>query len=104
MIPLRDDAPRFSTPWITWFLVALNVLVFLFEISLPPQQRAVLLDSFGFVPALFGHGHSPYATLITSMFLHASWGHIIGNMWFLVLFGDNVEDYLGHFRYLLFYF
>jgi len=104
MIPLRDDAPRFSAPAITWFLVVLNVVVFLFEISLPLQQRAELLTTFGVVPAALAHGGAPWATLITSMFLHASWGHVIGNMWFLVIFGDNVEDYLGHFRYLIFYF
>ena len=104
MIPLRDDAPRFSVPAVTWFLVLLNIIVFLFEISLAPPQRAALISTFGFVPAAFMHGNAPWLTLITAMFLHASWGHVIGNMWFLVIFGDNVEDYLGHFRFLLFYF
>jgi membrane associated rhomboid family serine protease len=106
MIPLRDDAPRFSTPAVTWFLIALNILVFLFEVSLSPHQRNVFLFQFGVTPVAFTHpyGPVPWPTLVTSMFLHGSWLHLISNMWVLWIFGDNVEDHLGHFRYLLFYF
>jgi hypothetical protein len=112
MIPIRDDAPRYSTPFITYFLVALNIVVFLFEVSLQPRVRQILMYQFGFVPAnltgLLGNQHiAPAAAVVpifTSMFLHASWLHLFFNMWALWIFGDNVEDYLGHFRYLLFYF
>ncbi|PYX91515.1 MAG: rhomboid family intramembrane serine protease [Acidobacteria bacterium] len=111
MIPLRDDQPVFSTPFVNYFLIALNVLIFLFELSVGMQRNALMFQ-FGVVPVkevglLTGiPSFSPGAALVpilTSMFLHASWGHVIGNMWFLWIFGDNVEDYLGHFKYLVFY-
>lgn len=115
MIPLRDDQPCFSTPFINYFLIALNVLVFLFELSVGFQSRGqlnALLFQFGVVPRVeiglltgvptFAPG-AALVPILTSMFLHASWPHIIGNMWVLWIFGDNIEDYLGHFRYLLFY-
>lgn len=111
MFPLYDDAPRYSTPWVNYFLLALNTLVFLFEVSLGPRALNQFIGVFGTVPAhVLGmlHGsHDPVTALVpilTSMFIHASWGHLIFNMWALYIFGDNVEDYLGHFRYLIFYF
>src|SRR5437899_11378811 len=115
MIPLRDDTPRFSTPYITYFLIILNVVVFLYEAMLGAQSHAALnalLFQFGVVPRvdtaiLAGStALSPALAVIplfTSMFLHGSWLHVIGNMWFLWIFGDNIEDYLGHFKYLVFY-
>jgi membrane associated rhomboid family serine protease len=111
MLPIRDDAPRTTTPYVTYLLVALNVVVFLFEVSLAPRSRSVFLFQFGFVPEevtafVRGGAGTPVAAFLpalTSMFLHASWLHIIFNMWALWIFGDNVEDHLGHFRYLLFY-
>jgi membrane associated rhomboid family serine protease len=115
MFPIRDDTPRFSTPYITYFIIALNAVAFLFELSVGAQSpRALngLMYQFGVVPlhfdrALAGASHTSLPalslTVLTSMFLHASWLHIIGNMWFLWIFGDNIEDYLGHFSYLLFY-
>lgn len=104
MIPLRDDAPRSTTPGVTWFLILLNVIVFLFEVSLPPGQREAFLFQFGVTPVYFTHyATPPWPTLLTSMFLHGSWLHLIANMWVLYIFGDNVEDHFGHFRYLLFY-
>jgi len=112
MIPLRDDQPRFSTPFLNYFLIGLNLLIFLFEATLAPRGLQRLLVHLGVVPAhltalVTGTRHlDPVAvglTIFTSMFLHASWLHVIGNMWFLWIFGDNVEDYLGHFNYLLFY-
>jgi membrane associated rhomboid family serine protease len=114
MIPLRDDQPTFSTPFINYFLITLNVLVFLWEMSLGLNTRAfqAFAFQFGVVPrhalaVLSGHSHDPLATAIlpifTSMFLHASFLHVGGNMLFLWIFGDNVEDYLGHFQYLVFY-
>jgi membrane associated rhomboid family serine protease len=112
MIPLRDDTPRFSTPYVTYFLIALNTLVFLYELSLPPRNLEGLMYVLGVVPTKVGamvhgiEGVSPAMALVpilTSMFLHASWLHLIGNMWVLWIFGDNIEDYLGHFKYLVFY-
>lgn len=110
MIPVRDDAPRYTKPFVTYFLVALNVLIFLFQSSLASGSRASFESQFGFVPLRVDAwlaGVEPPALAVvpafTSMFLHASWLHLLGNMWFLVIFGDNVEDRLGHFRYLVFY-
>jgi membrane associated rhomboid family serine protease len=112
MIPIRDDTPRYSTPFITYLLIALNTLVFLFELSLGPHTREVFVYQFGVEPirVLEGLGlanvvvpHPSAVPLLTSMFLHASWLHLIGNMWVLWIFGDNIEDYLGHFAYLIFY-
>ncbi len=113
MIPLRDDTPRFHTPYVTWFLLGLNSVVFLFELSLPPQARNALMYQFGEIPVVLTawlhrvpQVSFVMATLpiLTSMFLHASWGHLLANMWVLWIFGDNIEDYLGHFKYLVFYF
>ncbi len=113
MIPLKDDTPRFTTPYVTWFLIALNTLVFLFEISLPPNARNALVYQFGLIPehlaaTVTGHPAVPtelaLLSILTSMFIHASWLHLIFNMWALWIFGDNIEDHLGHFRYLLMYF
>jgi membrane associated rhomboid family serine protease len=112
MIPIRDDQPRYSTPYINSFLIGLNLLIFLFESWLDPDSLKVLVDQLGIVPAhltAFLSGSPNYSPLaialpfFTSMFLHGSWMHVIGNMWFLYIFGDNVEDYLGHFQYLVFY-
>lgn len=115
MIPIRDDAPRYSTPYVTYFIIALNAVVFLFELAVGTQgHRALngLIYEFGVVPRRFEQalaGPSAFTlpglslTILTSMFLHGGWLHIIGNMWFLWIFGDNVEDYLGHAKYLLFY-
>src|ERR1700686_4218698 len=112
MIPIRDDQPRFSTPYVTYFLIGLNLVLFLFEASLAPQSFKALLFQLGIIPAhvtaiLSGGSHAgltaAFLPALTSMFLHGSWMHVIGNMWFLWIFGDNIEDYLGHFKYLVFY-
>ncbi len=112
MIPLKDDAPRYSTPWVNYFLLALNTLIFLcmwLGVPAPAQQ---LVNVFGFHPvrvtAFLRGSHSVNAAMafipvLTAMFMHASWLHLISNMWVLYIFGDNVEDHLGHFGYLLFY-
>jgi membrane associated rhomboid family serine protease len=116
MFPIRDDQPRYSTPMVNYFIIALNVLVYVF-VEVPTQlqgQRAfdVLILQFGLIPqhltrALAGsHQYALPATLLTiltSMFLHGGILHILGNLWFLWIFGDNIEDYLGHFPYLIFY-
>lgn len=112
MLPLRDDRPRYSTPWVNYFLIGLNLVIFFFEFTLDRRSLELLIHQFGVVPshlALFLSGSSRYSLpaivlpFFTSMFLHGSWMHVIGNMWFLYIFGDNVEDYLGHFKYLVFY-
>jgi len=110
MIPIRDDAPHYATPWVNYFLIALNTLVFLLELMMGPHALNALLLSFGLVPANLaaalraGAYAAALLPFLTSMFMHAGWLHIIFNMWWLWIFGDNVEDWLGHFRYLLFYF
>ncbi len=115
MIPLRDDTPRFSTPFITYFIIALNVFVFVYELMVGAQSQHALnafVAQFGVVPrfetaVLLGHTTlSPTAAffpILTSMFIHGGWLHIGFNMWWLWIFGDNIEDYLGHFKYLFFY-
>src|SRR5476649_1442995 len=98
MIPLRDVIPSRTTPYITVTIIVLNGLAWLFEISLPHDVLPEFLQVYGMVPADF---HAP--TLITSMFLHGSWSHVLGNMWYLWIFGDNVEDRVGHGRFIVFY-
>ena len=115
-LPIRDDQPRFSTPVVNYFIIALNIAVFIF-IELPAQfqgNRAIafLVSRYGLIPhdltrALAGAPLYPISanllTIFTSMFLHGGWQHILGNMWILWIFGDNVEDHMGHFPYLIFY-
>jgi membrane associated rhomboid family serine protease len=105
MIPVRDDAPRSSTPYVTYVLIALNTLLFLFEVSLSPSSRGQFIFQFGVVPVEFTSRFQPADSLplFSSMFLHGSWLHLISNMWALWIFGDNIEDHLGSFRYLLLY-
>lgn len=98
MIPLYDLNRSNTTPLVTIFLIAINIVVFLYEISLDPYSRNHFIATYGVIPA-----RMQLADYITSMFLHGGWMHIIGNMWFLWIFGDNVEDVLGRGRYLLFY-
>jgi membrane associated rhomboid family serine protease len=115
MLPLKDDQPRYSTPYVTWFLIALNILIFFFQwtqIISDPHGAEQFEQQFAEVPAhlaAFLSGSHRYTLgqvilpFFTSMFLHGGWTHVLGNMWFLYIFGDNVEDYLGHFSYLVFY-
>src|SRR5579863_1256783 len=112
MLPIRDDQPRYSTPWVNYFLIGLNLVIFFLEWTLDPKSLELLVRQFGVVPShvglfLSGSPQYPLAVVVvpffTSLFLHGSWMHVIGNMWALYIFGDNVEDYLGHFKYLVFY-
>lgn len=98
MIPLRDVIPSRTTPVVTVGIIVVNALAFWIELAMPGAGRQVFLREYGLVPAAFA-----WPTLLTSMFLHGGWLHIIGNMWYLWIFGDNVEDRLGHGRYLAFY-
>jgi len=111
MIPLRDANPSHHTPLVTILLIAANLGAFLYELSLPPQGLEQFVFQFGVIPSRMtafvrhpdiGFGDA-YVPLFTSMFLHGGWLHLIGNMWFLWIFGDNIEDRLGKLRYLLFY-
>src|SRR5205085_2311183 len=85
-------------PFVTIVIIVLNALAWMLELSLEPRGLDQFLYAYGVVPANF---HAP--TLVTSMFLHGSWSHIIGNMWYLWIFGDNVEDRFGHGRFVVFY-
>jgi membrane associated rhomboid family serine protease len=98
MIPLRDVIPSRTVPFLTISIIVVNALAWFYELGLPREELPVFLRQFGVVPAYF----SP-PTLVTSMFLHGSWSHVLGNMWYLWIFGDNVEDRMGHFRFLIFY-
>jgi membrane associated rhomboid family serine protease len=98
MIPLRDTQRSSSTPVVTVLLIVVNCAVFLYELSLGPHARNHLIHVYGLVP-----DRLVPLSLLTTMFLHGGWMHLIGNMWFLWVFGDNIEDALGHFQYLLFY-
>ena len=98
MFPLRDTQPSYSRPVVTVLLIVVNILVFLFEFSLDPYTRNAFIAQYGLVPDRFG-----LTNIVTSMFLHGGWLHVLSNMWFLWVFGDNIEDILGHGKYLLFY-
>jgi len=98
MFPIRDTQPSYSTPMVTIALILVNALVFFYEISLDAWTRNDFIAAYGLVPE-----HFTAANLITSMFLHGGWMHMLGNMWFLWIFGDNIEDILGHAKFLVFY-
>jgi membrane associated rhomboid family serine protease len=98
MIPLRDTQPSHSPPIVTATIIALNVLVFLYQVSLDQFTGNHFIEQYALVP-----DRVETSDLFTSMFLHGGWMHLIGNMWFLWIYGDNVEDVLGHGKFLLFY-
>ena len=111
MIPISDDNPARLTPVVTWLIIALCVAAYIWERSLGHEAGAAIV-LLGFVPASLFHPHapppglisiSPIATLFTSMFLHGGILHIAGNMLYLWIFGNNVEDAMGHARFALFY-
>lgn len=133
MIPLRDNIPSRSVPWVNYLLIAACTLVFLLQLSVGEDETS-LIERFGMIPArvrnpearieLTGRSYvrgidgyrlveitheaapsavPPILTLLTCIFLHGGWMHFLGNVWFLWIFGDNVEDRFGHGRYLLFY-
>ncbi len=104
MLPIRDTIRSRTFPIVNLSIIAVNVVVFLFEEILPHQTLEPLFWHFGLVPAeLSLFNPMRWFTLITSMFLHGSWFHLISNMWTLYIFGDNVEDRMGSGRYLLYY-
>ena len=97
MIPLRDVIPSRTTPYVTFLLIAINALVFLFQLTLGTRVEEFILY-FGLVPAAFS-----WVAVVTSMFLHGGLLHFGGNMLYLWIFGDNVEDRMGHGRFVVFY-
>jgi membrane associated rhomboid family serine protease len=113
VIPLHDDNPTERTPIVTVTFIAACVLVFLYQASLPREPGEMFVFQYGAIPSLlFGKASlpdeavaiPPAVTLLTSMFLHGGWMHVIGNMLYLWIFGNNIEDVMGHVRFIVFYF
>jgi len=98
VFPVSDVIPSRTTPFVTVSLIVVNAFVFLYMLTLPEELLQGFVARYAVVPAWFS-----VPTLFTSQFLHAGWMHVIGNMLYLWIFGDNVEDRLGHVRFLLFY-
>ena len=104
MLPIKDTIRSRTVPVINWLIILVNLLAFFYELNLSPQRLDQLIRTFGLVPASLSSAN-PYSwiPLLTHMFLHGGWYHLISNLWVLFIFGDNVEDRLGSFRYLVFY-
>jgi membrane associated rhomboid family serine protease len=98
MFPLRDDRPTYTAPIVTTLLIVACALVFFFELSLDEYSRDYFITRYGVIPA-----HLRPVTLLTSLFIHGGWSHIIGNMLFLWAFGKSLEDAMGHTKFLAFY-
>ena len=104
MFPIRDNIRSRSFPLANYGIIAVNVLVFLFQASLSERGFQVFLETFGLTPVQFSLFHPlQWITIFTSMFMHGGWFHLISNMWILYIFGDNVEDRMGSVRYVVFY-
>lgn len=130
MIPLRDNIPSERTPIVNFAMIGVTALCFLLQLASPNDSEVTVEEKFGMVPVRVLHPHEKHAvselvrvggqlyrrehplassaipdwlTPLTCIFLHGGWLHFVGNMWFLFIFGDNVEDRLGHIRYLVFY-
>ena len=112
MIPLKDDNPTSGRPTVTYFFIGLCVLVFLAQLSSQSYKTGQLFYSYGLIPSvLMGHKELPldlyaipaFATIFSSMFMHGGFMHIIGNMLYMWIFADNIEDDLGHTKFIIFY-
>lgn len=112
MFPIKDTVPRRTYPFMTLFIITANAFMFFFELSMPERYQNAFIELFGLIPARYTHPLwatvmgfplDSYWPFLTNMFIHGGWLHFIANMWTLYLFGDNVEDRLGRFRFLLFY-
>src|ERR1700722_19319560 len=99
MIPLRSSEPHYTRPTVTLWIIAANVVVFLYELTLPSNALNRFIMLHGVVPDRLN-----YSSILTSMFIHGGFLHIAGNMWFLWVFGRGVEDLLGHAKFLFLYF
>ena len=101
LFPYKDDNPRILVPYVTYAIISINVLIFVFQLNMGMVSSAAereFIYRFGFIPANFS-----IITVFTSMFMHGGISHIMGNMWFLWVFGDNVEGVLGHVKFAVFY-
>jgi membrane associated rhomboid family serine protease len=101
LFPYKDDNPRILVPYVTYVIISINVLIFVFQLNMGMVSSAAereFIYRFGFIPANFS-----IITVFTSMFMHGGISHIMGNMWFLWVFGDNVEGVLGHVKFAVFY-
>jgi membrane associated rhomboid family serine protease len=112
MIPIRDTAPCNSTPYVTWTIMAVCILIFLVMQVIPYEVSSKLIYLYGMVPnryanqewaLAYGLPFDGYLSFLTSLFLHGNWMHIFFNMWFMWIFADNVEDRMGKWRFLAFY-
>jgi membrane associated rhomboid family serine protease len=105
VLPLRDINPTRRLPYVTYVLIALNLAVFVYQfLRLSPLDNQLLVRTHGVIPMFLLSGYGPsISTLVTSMFLHGGLMHLLSNMWFLHIFGDNVEDAMGHLRFAVFY-
>ena len=104
MIPLKDTIRSRHFPVMTWIIISINALVFVFQLSLGQDGLAAFVNQFAMVPATWQVNPAWYAiTIFTSMFMHSGWLHFLGNMWILAIFGDNVEDRMGPVGFLAFY-
>jgi membrane associated rhomboid family serine protease len=102
MLPLADENPTRLTPIVNYTIIAATTAIFLWQTSSTPTHFTSTLYTYGLIPTLIANGQR-LPTLITNIFLHGGWTHLGGNMLFLWIFGDNIEDCCGHLRYLLFY-
>lgn len=102
MIPIRDHNPSGSQPIINYLLITINIAVFIYMLSLSMASQEMFIFRFSLIPELILQGKN-LDTLLTSMFLHGGFGHILSNMLFLNIFGDNLEDRIGHLKYLVYY-
>ncbi|HWQ56848.1 MAG TPA: rhomboid family intramembrane serine protease [Bryobacteraceae bacterium] len=98
MFPIKDTQPSYTRPVVTMLFIVMNVLVFLYQVALEPYALNHFIESYALIPA-----HFRVSSVFTSMFMHGGWMHLLGNMWFLWIFGDNIEDTLGHGKFALFY-
>ncbi|MDP2903363.1 MAG: rhomboid family intramembrane serine protease [Methylovulum sp.] len=111
MIPIRDTAPCYSKPLVTWGIMAVCTVVFVAMYFMPDAQSFRLINLYGMVPIRYSNGwvgynglpFDGYLSFVTNLFLHASWWHLLMNMWFMWIFADNVEDRMGRLPFLLFY-
>ncbi len=109
--PFKDDNPSTKYPYVTAGIIIVNVIIYLASISGGAYNFKLIVLNYGLIPTELLHMKNlyispdvnPFITIFTSMFLHANLAHLIGNMWYLWIFGDNVEDFLGHFNFLIFY-
>ena len=111
MLPIKDTVPNRYFPATTWMLIAICGIVFYYETTLPERSLHMFIRFFGIIPIEGAKHHYKtngrqlihYLSFLTTMFLHGGWLHLLGNMWFLRIFGSKVEDHMGHSRFLVFY-